>query len=75
MSIILTILGIGLVLFIIAAVIIIFLLKKGARFLGNMGGHRHRRFSSSDYRHHGHQSYGHRHYHRRNSSGSGFFSS
>ncbi len=81
MTVILTILGIGLVLFIIAAIIIVALLKKGASFLWRMGGHGYRRYSSSDYRHrgpfwkHGHKTYGHHHYRRRHSSRSGFFSS
>lgn len=81
MSVILTILGIGLVLVIVAIIVVVALLKKGARFLWKSGGHRHRHFSSSDYKRrgpfwkHGHKTYGHRHYHRKHSSRSGFFSS
>lgn len=81
MSVILTILGIGLVLFIVAIIIVVALLKKGVSFLWKSGRHGYRRYSSSDYRHHnpfwkqGHKTYGHRHYRRRYSSRSGFFSS
>ncbi|WNC17043.1 hypothetical protein [Brevibacillus brevis] len=81
MTIILAILGIGLVLFIIAAVVIVALLKSGAKWLWKMGGHRHRHYSSSDYKRQGpfmiggHKSYGHRHYGRKRSSRSFFFSS
>ncbi|MGG1660257.1 hypothetical protein [Brevibacillus sp. NRS-1366] len=81
MSVILTILGIGLVLMIIAIVIVVALLKKGARFFWKSGRHGYRRYSSSDYRHRGplwklgHKTYGHHQYRRRHSSHSGFFSS
>ena len=81
MTVIVAILGIGLVLFIIAAVIVVVLLKKGASFLWNMGGRHYRHYSSSDYKRrgpfwsHGHKSYGHHHYRRKHSSHSGFFSS
>jgi hypothetical protein len=79
MSVILAILGIGLLLLIIAAVVVIALLKKGAGHLMKTGGYR--RYSSSDYHHHGpfghtgHTSYGHAHYRRKHASHSGFFSS
>ncbi|WP_084766013.1 hypothetical protein [Brevibacillus reuszeri] len=81
MSVVLTILGIGLVLFIVAIVIVVALLKKGASLLWKSGRHSYRRYSSSDYRHRSpfwklsHKTYGHRHYRRRHSSHSGFFSS
>jgi hypothetical protein len=81
MSVILTILGIGLLFVIVAIVIAVALLKKGARFLWKTGGHRYRRFSSSDYRHRGpfwklgHKTYGRHYYRRKHSSHSGFFSS
>ncbi|GEB31508.1 MULTISPECIES: OadG family protein [Brevibacillus] len=82
MSVILTILAIGFVLFLAAIIIVIVLLKKGAKFIWKMGGHGYRKYSSSDYRHRGplwkfgHKSYGHHYYRRRkHSSHSGFFSS
>ncbi|MGN7468724.1 hypothetical protein [Brevibacillus sp. SAFN-007a] len=81
MSVILTILGIGFVLFLVAVVIVVALLKKGARFFGKMTGRGYRKYSSSGYRHRGplwklgHKSYGHHFYRRKHSSRSGFFSS
>ncbi|EJL41282.1 hypothetical protein BAG01nite_03130 [Brevibacillus agri] len=81
MSVILTILGIGFVLFVVAVIIVVALLKKGARFFWKMGGRGYRKYSSSDYRHRGplwklgHKTYGHRYYRRKHSSHSGFFSS
>ncbi|MGZ0053001.1 OadG family protein [Brevibacillus gelatini] len=81
MSVILTILGIGFVLFILAVILVVTLLKKGARFFRKMGGHGYRKYSSSDYRHrgslwsHGHKTHGHHYYRHKHSSHSGFFSS
>jgi hypothetical protein len=73
----LTILGIGLLVVIVIAAIVLSLLKKGTHFLFKSG---HRRYSSSDNRFHGHghkghHSYGHLHYRHRHTSHSGFFSS
>ncbi|MFG0234564.1 hypothetical protein [Brevibacillus porteri] len=80
MSVLLTILGIGFVILIVAIVIVAVLFKKGARFLWKMTGRGYHKYSSSDYRYRpfwkrGHRTYGHRHYRRKYSSHSGFFSS
>ncbi len=80
MSVLLTILGIGFVILIIAIVIVAVLFKKGARFLWKMTERGYHKYSSSDYRYRpfwkmGHRTYGHRHYRRKYSSHSGFFSS
>ncbi|MEJ8545385.1 hypothetical protein [Brevibacillus borstelensis] len=80
MSVLLAILGIGLLLLVIVVAVVFALLKKGAGFLFK-GGHRgYRRYSSSDCRHRGlfgrgHKSYGHSYYRRKHSSRRGFFSS
>lgn len=80
MTVILTILGIGLLILVVIAAVVIGLLKKGSRFLFK-SGHGHRHYSSSDnrhsghHKHQGHQSYGHSHYRKKHSSRSGFFSS
>ncbi|MBH0329476.1 MULTISPECIES: hypothetical protein [Brevibacillus] len=81
MSVLLTILGIGFVILIVAIVIVAVLFKKGARFLWKMTGRGYHKYSSSsDYRYRpswktGHRTYGHRHYRRKYSSHSSFFSS
>lgn len=78
LTVILTVVAVGFILMILAAVVVVMLLRKGYRFLSKG---KYRYYSSSHYRPHrpfwkyGHKSYGHHYYRRKYSSRSGFFSS